>query len=157
MLEKSPKFLQPFFVDLQKRLNRPGFCEWLSSYDLITEKISDEGYRNENLDCTTSRQESHHASINGFFGPRKIAFERLVPRLRSKMILHYHEIENWRLGEALTKKQRRNTISNQEKIARFVHFRRNLDKRGRVAKQRNSTFHRNVVGRCLLELQKIFE
>ena len=73
------------------------------------------------------------------------------------MVLHYHEIENWRLGEVMSKKQRRDTISNQEKIARFVHFRKILDKRGRVAKQTNSTFHRNLIGRCLLELQKNFE
>ena len=42
-------------------------------------------------------------------------------------------------------------------FARFVHFRKTLDKRGRVAKQTNSTFHRNLIGRCLLELQNIFE
>ena len=153
MVEKSPKFLTEVFVHLKKRLQRRGFSKWLSSYEELSYRVEKDSF--SNLDATTNRQESMHSSINNFLGDRKMSFKYMVPRLKTYMTTHYHEISTWRRGEGSSKRQRRETIFNHNNMARFIRFRGQLEEKSRGAKK-SEKYNRNLVSRALTELTNIF-
>ena len=81
-----------------------------------------------------------------------MGFDRLIPRLKSFMEIHLHDLERWRSGEPSQKRHRSTVEEHHLKIAKFVFYCSEISNKNRAKK-----YSKAMAIKSLKKLTEIFD